>query len=176
MFRPFVAIIFSIIKDTLNRISLKISSWAGSANAFAVAILVVIAWLVSGPIYSFSDTWLLAITVITDVIIFLMVFSIQNTQNRDSKAIRLKLNELIIANKSARDTFIGLETLTDSELEVIDSEFKELLANKDENHALHKLHAKISEEKAHRPSFSEQAGHFVETILEPFNGNHDDQK
>lgn len=104
-----------------------------------------------------------------------MVFSIQNTQNRDSKSIRLKLNELIIANKSARDTFIGLEALTDSELEVIDSEFKQLLVNKDEHHALHKLHAKISEEKAHRPSFSEQASHFVGSILDPFTPKHDDK-
>lgn len=107
--------------------------------------------------------------------IFLVVFTIQNSQSRDSKAIQLKLNELIIANKSARDTFIGLEALTDSELEVIDSEFKQILADKDEHHALHKLHAKISEEKAHRPSFSEQAGHFVESILDPFTPKHDDK-
>lgn len=106
-----------------------------------------------------------------------MVFSIQNTQNRDSKAIRLKLNELIVANKSAREAFIGLEALTDSELDIIDKEFKQLLADKDETHALHKLHAKISEEKAHRPAFSEQVGHqvghLVENLLSPFNGNQD---
>lgn len=156
---------------------MKISSWAGSAGAFAIAIGVVIIWLVSGPAYGWSDTWLLAITVITDVIIFLMVFSIQNTQNRDSKAIRLKLNELIASNQTARDTFIGLEELTDSELEIIDKEFKELLAGKDENHALHKLHKRISAEKYKRPAFAEQVGHqvghLVENLLSPFNGNQD---
>lgn len=142
-----------------------------------MAILLVLVWLVTGPAYSYSDTWLIAITVITDVIIFLMVFSIQNTQNRDSKAIRLKLNELIASNQTARDTFIGLEELTDSELEIIDKEFKELLADKDDNHALHKLHKRIRAERTQRPAFSEQVGHqvghLVENLLSPFNGSQD---
>lgn len=123
--------------------------------------------------FDYSEVWRDIIVVTTGVIIFVVVFSIQNTQNRDSKSIHLKLNELIIADKSARDTFIGLETLTDTELAVIDAEFKQLLSSKDSNHALHKLHAKINEEKAHRPSFSEQAGHLVENFLNPFNGNQD---
>ena len=133
--------------------------------------------MVTGPYYHYSNTWLIFITVVTDVIIFLMVFSIQNTQNRDSKAIRLKLNELIIANKSARDTFIGLEELTDSELEIIDKEFKQLLTGKDENHALHKLHKHINAEKYKRPAFSEQlgsqVGHLVENLFSPFNNSND---
>lgn len=140
-----------------------------------MAIGVVLVWLIAGPIYHFSDTWLIVITVITDVIIFLMVFSIQNTQNRDSKAIRLKLNELITADKNARDTFIGLESLTDSELSVIDSEFKQLLETLDVHPVMHKLHAKIAEEKQKRPTLAEQAEHIVESILEPFNGKHDDK-
>lgn len=141
-----------------------------------MAIAVVVIWLIAGPWFHFSDTWLIAITVITDVIIFLMVFSIQNTQNRDSKAIRLKLNELIAADKTARDSFIGLETLTDDELAALDSEFKQLLAKLDVHPVVHKLQKKISEEKAHRPGFSEQAEHLVETILSPFNGNHDNKE
>lgn len=108
-----------------------------------------------------------------------MVFSIQNTQNRDSKAIRLKLNELIASNQTARDTFIGLEELTDKELEIIDSEFKQLLAGKDDNHALHKLHKQIKAEKHQRPAFTEQighqVGHLVENLFSPFSST-DDKK
>lgn len=113
---------------------------------------------------------------ITDVIIFVMVFSIQNTQNRDSKAIRLKLNELIAADKNARDNFIDLESLTDNELEIIDSEFKELLKKVDVHPAMHKLHAQIKQEKQKRPTLPAQAGHFMETLLEPFAPKHDDPK
>jgi low affinity Fe/Cu permease len=96
-----------------------------------------------------------------------MVFSIQNTQYRDSKAIQLKLNELIAADKKARDTFIGLETLTDTELEVLDSEFKQLLSQLDVHPAMHKLHDTIKQAKRKRPSFYEQTGHFVESLLGP---------
>ena len=130
-------------------------------------------WLVAGPYTHFSNTWLIAITVITDVVVFLMVFSIQNTQNRDSKAIRLKLNELISADKKARDSFIGLENLTDAELAALDTEFEQLLTTLHAHPVIHTLRKKITEEKAHRSSFSEQAEHFVEAILSPFNGNHD---
>ena len=87
---------------------MKVSNWAGSANAFAFAITVVALWLSAGPLLNYSEHWRDSILVTTGVIIFVVVFSIQNTQNRDSKSIHLKLNELIIADKSARDTFIGL--------------------------------------------------------------------
>lgn len=140
--------------------------------AFAAAIALVVIWLILGPVAHFSNTWLLSITVITDVIIFVMVFSIQNTQNRDSKAIRLKLNELIAADKNARDNFIDLESLTDNELAIIDDEFKELLKKVEVHPAMHKLHAQIKQEKQKRPTLSEQTEHFVETLLEPFSGNH----
>ena len=143
---------------------------SGSAAAFAVAIALVAVWLLFGPSSHYSNTWLIVITVITDVIIFLMVFSIQNTQNRDSKAIQLKLNELIVADKKARASFIGLETLTDDELAALDTEFKELLVKLDVHPVMHKLQKKINEEKTQRPSFSEQAEHIVGNILGPFSG------
>lgn len=167
----------SIIKNILNKVSLKIASWTGSSSGFAFSIIVVAAWLATGPIYHFSNTWLILITAITDALIFLVVFTIQSTQSRDSKAIQLKLNELIVADKKARDTFIGLEELTDKELEIIDDEFKQLLADKDENHALHKLHKRINAEKYKRPAFSEQlghqVGHLVENLFSPFNSTND---
>jgi len=100
-----------------------------------------------------------------------MVFIIQNAQNRDSKAIQLKLDELIVADKKARDTFIGLENLTDEELDVLDKEFKELLKNLEPGHAMHKLHQKISSEKGHRFNLAGQAGHLVGEFLSPILDN-----
>jgi low affinity Fe/Cu permease len=153
------------MKINLQRISVTVSRLASSTNAFLLSIVSVLVWLITGPYYHFSNTWLITITVITDVIIFIMVFSIQNTQFRDSKAIQLKLNELIVADKKARDTFIGLETLTDTELAALDGEFKKLLAELDLHPAMHKIHHSIKEEKAKRPSFYEQTEQFVDSLF-----------
>lgn len=158
----------------LQRISITVSRLASSTNAFLLSILAVLIWLITGPYFHFSNTWLIAITVITDVIIFIMVFSIQNTQFRDSKAIQLKLNELIVANKKARDTFVGLETLTDTELEALDDEFKNLLTQLEVHPAMHKLHATIKHEKTKRLGLVAQTEHIVDALLKPLNTqNHD---
>jgi len=148
-----------------HRLSIKISRLAGSPIAFILAAAGVLIWLVTGPIFHYSNTWLLTISTITDVIIFLMVFSIQNTQYRDSKAIQLKLNELIATDKKARDSFIGLESLTDEELKELDGEFQQLLTDLDSPKALHKLHRTIKAEQEKRPSFYAQAGHLVTQII-----------
>ncbi len=155
------------MKNSIRNFSIKVSRLASTTAAFVLSMLVVLAWLVVGPHYHYSDTWLITITVITDVIIFIMVFSIQNTQARDSKAIQLKLNELIVADKKARDTFIGLETLTDSELLHLDDEFKELLSKLEVHPAMHKLHATIKQEKNKRPTLYEQTERFVGAFLNP---------
>ncbi len=163
------------MKNSFHSISIKISTLAGSTWSFGLAVIGVLAWLVSGPYFHFSNTWLIAITAITDVVIFIMVFSIQNTQNRDSKAIRLKLNELISADKKARDTFIGLETLTDGELGELDDELQQLLAKLDAPASMHKLHKTIKQEKAHRPAFYEQAEPLVDTLLSPLGSKNQDK-
>lgn len=155
------------MRNNIRNFSIKVSRLASTTAAFVLSMVVVAIWLLAGPHYHYSDTWLITITVITDVIIFVMVFSIQNTQARDSKAIQLKLNELIVADKKARDTFIGLETLTDNELEHLDDEFKKLLSKLDVHPAMHKLHATIKQEKAKRPSLYEQTEHFVGALLSP---------
>src|ERR1700748_1157805 len=92
---------------------------SGHAHTFALAIIVVIVWAVSGPLFGFSDTWQLVINTGTTIVTFLMVFLIQNTQNRDSAAIQVKLDELIRVSK-ANNAFMGLEHLTDEELEDIE--------------------------------------------------------
>lgn len=164
------------MKNFLQKISITVSRWGSSNTAFMLSIAVVAVWLITGPSFDFSDTWLITITVITDVIIFIMVFSIQNTQFRDSKAIQLKLNELISADKKARDTFIGLEELTDTELSAIDDEFKQLLNELDVHPAMHKLHKTIKQEKAKRPTLQEQTGHLLETLFSPLTSKDHDHK
>ncbi len=161
------------MSNKFHNISNKISELSGSTMAFLLAVIGIMVWLISGPYFHFSNTWLIAIATITDVVIFLMVFSIQNTQNRDSRAVQLKLNELIIADKKARDTFIGLEELTDDELSDLDEEFKQLLGRLEVHPAMHKLHKTIKQEKSKRPGLYDRAEHFVDNLLNPTTSNHD---
>src|SRR5579859_5198881 len=88
----------------------------GRPTTFMLALVALVAWAITGPIYHFSDTWQLVINTVTNVVTFLMVFLIQNTQNRDSQALHVKLDELIRAMKGARNSLLDLEDLTDEEL------------------------------------------------------------
>jgi low affinity Fe/Cu permease len=99
---------------------------AGSPAAFTLAVLVIVVWGISGPLFSFSDSWQLVINTGTTIITFLMVFLIQNMQNRDSKAIHLKLDELIRAVKGARNNLVMLENLSDEELARLEKQFNRL--------------------------------------------------
>ncbi len=99
------------------------SSVLGSAWAFIVAILIIVVWAVTGPMFHFSDTWQLIINTGTTIVTFLMVFLIQNTQNRDAKAVHLKLDELIRALHGARNHLVDLEKLSDEELKKLEDEF-----------------------------------------------------
>ena len=101
----------------------KLAQWtaahAGRAATFCLALAVIVVWAVSGPVFGFSDTWQLIINTGTTIVTFLMVFLIQNTQNRDGAAIHAKLDELVFAVKQADDRFIGIEHLTELELDAI---------------------------------------------------------
>lgn len=99
---------------------------AGRPTAFLFAVLIVAVWAVTGPLFNFSDTWQLVINTGTTIVTFLMVFLIQNTQNRDSQAIHLKLDELIRAKKGARNALLDLDDLSDEELEQIRASFTRL--------------------------------------------------
>lgn len=124
-------------------IATKVSILAGRSFVFLVASAVIIIWLASGPIFDFSDTWQLVINTATTIVTFLMVFLIQNTQNRDSKAVQLKLDEIIRTTK-ARDEFMDLEDLTDEELHELDEEFRKLHDKAIiDSPALKKLHKNI---------------------------------
>ncbi len=95
----------------------------GSPWAFVTAVAVVLIWAITGPLFKFSDSWQLVINTGTTILTFLMVFLIQNTQNRDAHAIHLKLDELIKAQKEARDQLIDVEDLTDEQLDALQNEF-----------------------------------------------------
>jgi low affinity Fe/Cu permease len=98
----------------------------GHSDAFLLAASIVVLWAATGPFFHFSDTWQLVINTGTTIVTFLMVFLIQNTQNRDAHAMHLKLDELIRANKNARNALLGLETMSDAELARLQHEFEEL--------------------------------------------------
>lgn len=103
-----------------------ISETVGSPAAFLLACAVILVWGVTGPLFHFSDTWQLVINTATTVVTFLMVFLIQNTQNRDTKAIHLKLDELLRGVEGARTSLVNLENLSDEELERLQKEFERL--------------------------------------------------
>jgi low affinity Fe/Cu permease len=108
------------------------SNATGTAWAFWVAVSIVLVWGITGPLFAFSDTWQLVINTGTTIITFLMVFLIQNAQNRDGKAVQLKLDELIRAIRNARNELIDLETLSDEQLSQLQTEFARLRARCDE--------------------------------------------
>jgi low affinity Fe/Cu permease len=112
----------------MHEIFRKIAHWCseklGSPIAFALALTLILAWAVSGPFLDFSTTWQLLINTGTTILTFLMVFVIQNTQNRDAKAMHLKLDELIKAMTNARNEMIDLEDMSDEELDRLQKEFQ----------------------------------------------------
>ncbi len=106
----------------------RTAAWAGSAHAFLLAAAVIVIWGVSGPMFGFSDTWQLVINTGTTIVTFLMVFLIQNTQNRDIKAVHLKLDELIRATEGAHVVLLNMEELEEHELEAIRAKYCEIAA------------------------------------------------
>ena len=114
------------VHDHFGRFAAVASGWLGSTWAFAGAGLVVVVWAATGPIFHFSDHWAMVISMGTSIATFLMVFLIQNTQNRDARAINLKLNELIRAMDSARNQMIDIERLSDLELDEMQATYEKI--------------------------------------------------
>lgn len=112
--------------DHFGRFAARCSFWLGSKWAFILAVVVIALWAVTGPLFRFSDTWQLVINTGTTIVTFLMVFIIQNTQNRDARAINLKLDELIRALDKARNQMINIESLSDVELDLLQHRYEQL--------------------------------------------------
>ena len=119
------------MKEIFRKFSQKTAQAMGTPWAFLIAVVLIIAWAFSGPFFGYSDTWQLIINTSTTIATFLMVFLIQNTQNRDAKALHLKLDELIRSLKDARTDLVDLEDLSDEELEKLQEEFHRLRQNGD---------------------------------------------
>jgi low affinity Fe/Cu permease len=117
------------MNNLFRKFSHSVSSFTGRPLAFALAVLLILVWIVTGPLFEYSDTWQLAINTGTTVVTFLMVFLIQSTQNRDTKAINLKLDELIFAIKTARNKIVDVNNLPDDKMEMLETAF-ENAANK----------------------------------------------
>jgi len=135
------------VSGFFERFASRVVYATGSAWAFIIALGVIIVWAITGPVFGFSDTWQLVINTGTTIVTFLMVFVIQKSQNKESKSVQLKLNELIAANKAASNRLIVAEDLTEVELDV-----------------LHKYYCKLAEETKRRIDMKES--HSVEEAIE----------
>src|SRR5262245_37009629 len=125
----------------MERLATKITQWTGTSMAFVIALLVVLTWLVTGPPFQFSNTWQLVINTGTTIVTFLMVFLIQRTQNKDSLALQLKLNELVAAMQGASNRLVSIEDLSEEELEVIRKHYRRLAEMAKEERDIRESHS-----------------------------------
>ena len=124
--------VFCRMRDAFHVLARVASNVLGTPWSFILALTIIVIWGATGPMFNYSDTWQLIINTGTTIVTFLMVFLIQNTQNRDAKAVHLKLDELIRALKGARNRLVDLEKLSDEELEKLEKEFERI-----QHHANH---------------------------------------
>jgi low affinity Fe/Cu permease len=137
---------FCVVSDAFRVFARRSSIMLGTAWAFVGATIIILVWLLTGPTFHFSDTWQLIINTGTTIVTFLMVFLIQNTQNRDAKAMHLKLDEVIRALKKARNELVDLEDLSDEELKKLEEQFKQL-RQKAEHHGGNTRHTLPAESR-----------------------------
>lgn len=133
-----------------ERLALSVTRAAGSAKAFVVAFGVLVVWAVTGPIFGFSDTWQLVINTGTTIVTFLMVFVIQQSQNKDSMAIQLKLNELVAALDGASNRLISVEGLSQRDLQVLQAHYQRLAVMAKESADIGESHSIDEAERRHR--------------------------
>lgn len=112
--------------NIFRKVAQKVSNFVGTSYAFIIALMVIVVWLISGPIYAYSDTWQLVINTGTTIVTFLMVFLIQNTQNRETRALHIKLDELILAQNKAKNSVMAVENLEDEKLDKMEERYMKL--------------------------------------------------
>jgi low affinity Fe/Cu permease len=147
-FRPFKP--RSRLGQQLERWSRVATIWTGSSWAFGTAVLLIVAWLATGPLFHFSDTWQLVINTGTTIVTFLMVFLIQRTQNKDALAVQLKLNELVAAVAGASNRLIDIESLNEEELERLRRFYRQLSEMAKRDVDLGKSHSVEEAQARHR--------------------------
>lgn len=121
------------MNEFFRKFSQKTSQLVGTTWAFLIAVLVVVVWALTGPMFNYSDTWQLVINTSTTIVTFLMVFLIQNSQNRDTRALHIKLDEIIRVQTEARNSLLNLEDMTDEDLDRLQQEFNNLHTREMEN-------------------------------------------
>lgn len=138
----------------------RFSNWAttatGSPAAFIIAVALILVWAISGPFFNFSETWQLVINTGTTIVTFLMVFLIQKGQNKDSKAIQIKLNELIAAHEKASNRIVDIEDLTEKELDKLHRYYQKLSDLAEEDTDLHQSHSIDAAEDNHEHKLRNQ--------------------
>lgn len=139
-----------IKKNIFERISSSVTKSTGSTPAFIIAFLVIIAWLFTGPIFNYSNTWQLVINTGTTIITFLMVFLIQRSQNKEGLALQIKLNELIASSQMASNRLINIEDLSEDELNLLQSFYVELVNKSKEDKTMYKSHSIDEADKLHK--------------------------
>lgn len=143
-------------KNLFERFSNWATTFTGSSYAFIGAVVIVVLWAVTGPVFKYSETWQLVINTGTTIITFLMVFLIQKAQNKDGKVIQLKLNELIAASKQASNRMVDIEDLTEKELDQLHDYFVKIaeLSKQEEN--IHKCYSIDAAVKKHKNKYQEK--------------------
>lgn len=152
------------MKETFRRAATRVSTLAGSASVFLLAVATVIVWATTGPLFNYSDTWQLVINTGTTIVTFLMVFLIQNTQNRDGKAVQIKLDELLRATNGARTQYVGLEDFSDDDLATLEQGFKRMAQNPDSARAIEKMRDKLSDEHDRRHKLRQHSSPVASTV------------
>ena len=138
----------------LERFSRKATEATGTSTAFILALLVIIVWLVTGPLFNFSDTWQLVINTGTTIVTFLMVFLIQRSQNKDALAIHLKLNEIVAALEGASNRLIDVEDLTEEEIKTLHKHYQRLVEMAKEDFKLTQSHSVEEADARHKVKHS----------------------
>ena len=140
--------------NIFSRFATAVTRWTGSTWAFIAALMIIIGWLVTGPIFHYSDTWQLVINTGTTIVTFLMVFLIQRAQNKDSRAVQLKLNEIVAAIEGASNRLISVEDLSEKELATLYAHYQKLAEMAKHDLSLLQSHsideAEARHEKKHR--------------------------
>jgi len=138
------------IGDRMAALAAAVTRWAGSSWGFSTALGVVVVWAVSGPLFHWSDTWQLVINTGTTIVTFLMVFLIQRSQNKDSLAIQLKLNELVAAIDNASNQLIDVEDMSEEEMRVLHRHYELLVDRARDASPVETTHSAVAAEKRHQ--------------------------
>jgi low affinity Fe/Cu permease len=138
------------LEPALERFAQRVTVWAGGSPAFAVAVAIIGVWALTGPLFAFSNTWQLVINTGTTIVTFLMVFLIQRSQNKDSEAIHLKLNELVAAMEGASNRLINVEDLTEEEVRTLHRHYNRLVTIAKQEQDLTHSHSIEEAERRHR--------------------------